>query len=56
MAHLHRTARAKIPANFLLIHKLLIPWLFESRHSQVPKTAFILTFGPPVAKIIKFKV
>ena len=44
---------AKIPDNLLLIHKLMILCLFESRHSQVSKTVFIMKFGPPVAKIIK---
>ena len=38
------------------IHKLLILCLFESRHSQVSKTVFILKFGPLVAKTIKFEV
>ena len=52
---LHKTARAKIPDNLLLIHKLLILCLLESRHSQVFKTVFILKFRPPVAKIIKFE-
>ena len=52
MAHLHKTARAKIPDKLLLIHKLLILCLFGSRHSKVFKTVFILKFGPPVAKII----
>ena len=56
MAHLHKTARAKIPDNLLLIHKLLILCLFVSRNSQVSKTVFMLKFGPPVAKIIKFEV
>ena len=56
MAHLHKTACAKIPDNSLLIHKLLILCLFESKHSQVSKTVFILKFGPPVAKINKFAV
>ena len=55
MAHLHKTAPAKIPDNLVLIHKLLILYLFESRHSQVSKTVFILKFGLPVAKIIKFE-
>ena len=56
MAHLHKTARAKIPDDLLLIHKQLILCLFESRHSQVSKTVFVLKFGLPVAKIIKFEV
>ena len=56
MAHLHKTAHAKIPDDLLLIHKLLILCLFESRHSQVSKTVFILKFGQLVAKIIKFEV
>ena len=56
MAHLHKTVRAKIPDNLLLTHKLLILYLFESRHSQISKFFFILKFGPPVAKIIKFEV
>ena len=56
MGHLHKTAHAKIPDNLVLIHKLLILCLYESRHSQVSKTVFILIFGPPVAKIIKFEV
>ena len=55
MAHLHKTACAKISDNLLLIHKLLILYLFESRHTQVSKTVYILKFGPPVAKIIKFE-
>ena len=55
MAHLHKPARAKIPDNILLIHKLLILYLFERRHSEVSKIVFILKFGPPVAKIIKFE-
>ena len=55
MTHLHKNARAKIPGNLIMIDKLLILCLFESRHSQVSKTVFILKFGPPVAKIIKFK-
>ena len=54
MAHLHKTARAKIPDNLLLIHKMLILCLLESRHSKISKTVFILKFGRPVAKIIKF--
>ena len=56
MAHLHKTARTKIQDNLFLIHKLLILYLFESRYSQVSKTVFILKFGPPVAKIIKFEI
>ena len=56
MVHLHKTARAEIPDKLLLIHKLLIMCLFDCRHSQVSKTVFILKFGPPVAKIIKFEV
>ena len=55
MAHLHKIAHAKIPDNLLFIHKLLILYLFASRHSQVFKAVFILKFGPPVAKIIKFE-
>ena len=55
MAHLHKTERATIPDNLLLIHKLDILYLFEKRHSQVSKAVFILKFGPPVAKIIKFE-
>ena len=55
MAHLHKTARTKIPDNLLFIHKLLILYLFESRNSQVSKTVFILKFIPPIAKIIKFE-
>ena len=56
MGHLHKTTHAKIPDNLFLIHKLLILCLFESRHSQVSKTVFMLKFGPPVAKIIKFEI
>ena len=56
MAHLHKTAHAKIPNDLLLIHKLLILCLCGSRHSQVSKTVFILNFGLSVAKIIKFEV
>ena len=56
MTHLHKTTCAKIPDDLLLIHKLLILRLFESRHSQISKTVFILKFGPPVAKMIKFEV
>ena len=56
MAHLYKTARANFPDHLLLIHKLFILYLFEGRHSQVSKTVFILKFGPPVAKIIKFEV
>ena len=56
MAHLHKTERAKIPDTLHLIHKLLILCLFACRHSQVSKTGFILKFGLPVAKIIKFEV
>ena len=56
MGDLNKTARDKMPDDLLLIHKLLIPCLFESRHSQVSKTVFILKFGLPVAKIIKFDV
>ena len=37
MAYLHKTAGAKIPDRFRLIHKLLILCLFE-----VSKTVFIL--------------
>ena len=55
MANLHKTARAKIPDNFLLIHKMLILCLLARRHSQVSKTVFILKFRPPVTKIIKFE-
>ena len=55
IAHLHKTACAKIQDNFPFIHKLLILCLLESRHSQVSKTAFILKFGPPVAKKINFQ-
>ena len=55
MAHLHKTARAKLPVNLFLIHKLLILYLLDSRPSQVSKTVFILRFGPPVTKIIKFE-
>ena len=54
MVHLHKTACAKIPDNFPLIHKMLILCLLESRHSQVSKSVFILKIGPRVAKIIKF--
>ena len=43
-AHLHKTARAKIPDNLFLIHKMLILCLLESRRSQVSKTVFILMF------------
>ena len=53
MAYLHKTALAKIPHNLLLIHKLFILCLFESRRTQDSKTVFMLKFGPPVAKIIK---
>ena len=55
MAHLHKTARAKIPDNLILIDKLLSLSLLTCRHSQVSKTVFILKFGPLVAKIIKFE-
>ena len=55
IAHLHKTACAKISVNLILIHKLLILYLLESRHSQVSKTVSILKFGPPVAKIINFE-
>ena len=55
MAHLHKTTRAKIPDNLLVIHKLLSLCLFESRHSQVSKTVFTLKFGLQVAKMIKFE-
>ena len=55
MTHLHKTKHAKIPENSLLIHKLLILCLFESRLSEVSKTVFVLKFGQPVAKIIKFE-
>ena len=55
MVHLHKTARAKIPDNLLLIHKMLIMCLFQSRYSQVSKPVFILKFGPQVAKIIMFE-
>ena len=55
MAHLHKTARAKIPDNLLVIHKPLILCLFGSRHSQVSKTVFTLKVGLQVAKIIKFE-
>ena len=37
MTHLHKTARAKIPDDLLLIYKVI-----ERRHSQVSKTVFIL--------------
>ena len=40
MANLQKTARAKSPDNLLLIHRLMILWLFENRHSQVSKTVF----------------
>ena len=56
MAHLHKTARAKIPEKLLLIYKLLILCLFDCRHSPVSKIVFILKFGPPVAKLLKFEV
>ena len=52
MAHLHKTVRAKIPDKLLVIHKLLILCLFETRHSQVS----ILKFGPLDSKIIKFEL
>ena len=52
MVHLHKTARAIIPYNLLLMHKMC---LLESRHFQVFQTVFILKFGPPVARIIKFE-
>ena len=55
MAHLHKTVSAMIPYNLRLIHKMLILCLLESRHYQVSKTVFILKFGPPVARIIKFE-
>ena len=55
IAHLHKTVHAKMPDNSLLIHKLLILCLLESRHSQISKTVFILKFRPPVAKIINFE-
>ena len=55
MAHLHKTALAKIPDNLLIIHKLLILCLFESRHSQVSKNVFTLKFRAPVTKIIKLE-
>ena len=55
IAHLHKTAHAKIPVNLILIQKLLILYLLESRYSQVSKTLSILKFGPPVAKIINFE-
>ena len=55
MAYLPKTARAKIPDNLLLIHKLLILYLFESRNSPVPKTVFILKLGQPVARVMKFE-
>ena len=56
MVRLDKTARAKIPDNLLLIHKLLNLCLFESRHSQVSKPVFILKLGSQFAKIIKFEV
>ena len=56
IAHLHKTARAKIPDNLLFIYKLLILCLLKSRNSQVSKTVLILKFGPPIAKIINFEV
>ena len=34
----------------------LVDSVFDCRHSQVSKTAFILKFGPPVAKKINFEV
>ena len=49
---MHKTTHAKIPDKLLLIHKLLILCLFDCRHSQL--SVFILKFGSPVAKIIKF--
>ena len=55
MAHLHKTACAKIPDYLLVTHKLLSLHLFESRHSLFSKTVFILNFGQRVAKIIKFE-
>ena len=55
MAHLHKTARAKIPDNLILIDKLLSFFLLDCKHSQVSKTVFILKFGPPVATVIKFE-
>ena len=55
MAHLLKTARAQIPDNSPVIHEPLILCLVESRHSQVSQIVFILKFGPPVAKIIKFE-
>ena len=55
MAYLHKTARAKIPDNLLLIHKRSIVCLLDSRHTQVSKSVFMLKFGPPVSKIIKFE-
>ena len=57
MAHLYnKNACGKIPDNLLLIQKLMILCLVESRHTQVSKTIFIWKFGPPVAKIIKFEI
>ena len=56
MAYLHKTARAKIPDDLLLMHNLLILCLFESRHSQVSITVFILKFGLLIAKMIKYKI
>ena len=57
MAHLHKTAHAKIPDNLILIHvhKLLSSSLLDCRHSRVSKTIFVLKFRTPVAKIIKFE-
>ena len=55
MAHLHKIAHAKIPDNLVLIHKLLILCLLESRRSQVSKTVLILKLEQPVAKIINSK-
>ena len=40
MAYLHETARAKIPDNLILTHKMLILCLLQSRHSQIFKTIF----------------
>ena len=51
----HKTARAKIPDNLVFVHKLMILYLFESRHSQVSKTVFIWKLRLPVAKMIKFE-
>ena len=39
-ANLHKSARAKITDNVLLMQKMLILCLFESRQSQVSKQLF----------------